>query len=70
MQKNNLQEWKDGLSDGEMNSKISISCIKRMFGEYVTVIRFENTIKDIILKVSLYNLPQNITVTLLLVGYI
>ena len=32
------------------------SCIKRMFGrEYVTAIRFENMIKEIILKASLYN---------------
>ncbi|HEX2405754.1 MAG TPA: IS5/IS1182 family transposase, partial [Nitrososphaeraceae archaeon] len=40
------------------------SCIKRMFGrEYVTAIRFENMIKEMILKASLYNLFQSITVT-------
>ena len=41
MQKNNLQEWKDNSSYGEMNSKISISCIKRMFGEYVTNLKLQ-----------------------------
>jgi hypothetical protein len=39
------------------------SCIKRMFGEYVTAIGFENMIKEIILKASLYNWFQSITVT-------
>ena len=36
---------------------------KRMFGrEYVTAIRFENMIKEMVLKASLYNLFQSITV--------
>ena len=40
------------------------SCIKRMFGrEYVTAIRFENMIKEMILKASLYNLFQSLTIT-------
>ena len=38
------------------------SCIKRIFGEYVTAIRFENMIKEIMLKASLYNLFQSITI--------
>ncbi|HSE99346.1 MAG TPA: IS5/IS1182 family transposase, partial [Nitrososphaeraceae archaeon] len=38
------------------------SCIKRMFGEYVTAIRLENIIKEMILKVSLYNWFQTITI--------
>ena len=50
MQKNNLQQWKDSVSYGQRwMAETVFSCIKRMFGEYVTVIRFENTIKKIIL---------------------
>jgi hypothetical protein len=32
------------------------SSIKRMFGEYVSATRFQNMVKEMILKVSLYNL--------------
>ena len=32
------------------------SSIKRMFGEYLSAIKFQNMIKEMILKVSLYNL--------------
>jgi len=57
MQKNNLQEWKDSVSYGQRwIAETVFSCIKRMFGEYVTAIRFENMIKEIMLKASLYNL--------------
>ena len=30
--------------------------IKRIFGEYVSAIKYQNMIKEMILKVSLYNL--------------
>jgi hypothetical protein len=40
-------------------SKVSL---KRMFGEYVTAIRFDYTIKKILLKTSLYKLFIGITV--------
>ena len=64
MQKNNLQEWKDSVSYGQRWIVESVfSCIKRMFGEYVTAIRFENMVKEIILKASLYNLFQSLTIT-------
>ncbi|HET9807936.1 MAG TPA: IS5/IS1182 family transposase, partial [Nitrososphaeraceae archaeon] len=33
------------------------------FGEYVTAIRFENMVKEIMLKVSLYNWFQSIAIT-------
>jgi hypothetical protein len=33
-----------------------------MFGEYVTVIRFENMIREMILKALLYNWFQTITI--------
>jgi len=62
MQKNNLQQWKDSVSYGQRWIVETVfSCIKRMFGEYVTAIRFENMIKEITLKASLYNLFQSIT---------
>jgi len=64
MQKTNLQQWKSSVGYGQRWIVESVfSCIKRMFGEYVTAIRFENIIKEIILKVSLYNWFQRITVT-------
>jgi IS5 family transposase len=64
-QKINLQQWKDSVSYGKRWIVETVfSCIKRMFGrEYVTAIRFENMIKEIILKVSLYNWFQSIMVT-------
>jgi len=64
MQKNNLQQWKDSVSYGKRwIAETIFSCIKRMFGEYVTAIRFENMIKEMILKASLYNWFQSMTVT-------
>jgi hypothetical protein len=65
MQKTNLQQWKDSVSYGQKRWIVEtvFSCIKRMFGEYVTAIRFENMIKEMILKASLYNLFQSLTVT-------
>ncbi|MDW3631586.1 MAG: IS5 family transposase, partial [Nitrososphaeraceae archaeon] len=63
-QKTNLQQWKNSVSYGQRWIVETVfSCIKRMFGEYVTAIRFENMIKEMILKASLYNWFQSITVT-------
>jgi transposase len=63
MQKNNLQQWKDSVSYGQRWIVETVfSCIKRMFGEYVTAIRFENMIKEMVLKASLYNWFQTITI--------
>jgi Transposase DDE domain len=63
MQKNNLQEWKDSVRYGQRWIVETVfSCIKRSFGEYVTAIRFENMIKEILLKASLYNWFQSITI--------
>ena len=51
MQKNNLQEWKDSVRYGpRWIAETVFSCIKRVFGEYVTAIRFENRMKEIVLK--------------------
>ena len=64
MQKNNLQHWKDSVCYGKRWIVETIfSCIKRMFGEYVTAIRLENMIKEMILKASLYNWFQSIAST-------
>ena len=62
--KNNLQQWKDSVSYGQRWIVETVfSCIKRMFGrEYVTAIRFENMMKEIVLKASLYNWFQTITI--------
>ena len=63
MQKDDFDKWKDSVSYGKRwIAETVFSCIKRMFGEYVTAIRFDNMIKEIMLKVSLYNWFQNITV--------
>jgi transposase len=63
IQKNNLQEWKDSVSYGQRwIAETVFSCIKRMFGEYVTAIRLENMIKEIVLKASLYNWFRSITI--------
>ena len=64
MQKNNLQDWKDSVSyNKRWMVETVFSCIKRMFGEYVTAIRFENIIKEVVLKAAVYNWFQIITVT-------
>ena len=63
-QKTNLQQCEDSVDYGQRRIVETVfSCIKRMFGEYVTAIRFENMIKELILKASLYNWFQTITVT-------
>ncbi len=38
----------------------AFSSIKRMFGEYTSAIRFQNMIKEMTMKVSLYNLFRRI----------
>ena len=64
LQKTNLQQWKDSVDYGQRwIAETIFSCIKRMFGEYVTAIRFENMVKEMILKASLYNWFQSIAIT-------
>ena len=63
MQKTDLQQWKYSVNYGQRWMVETVfSCIKRMFGEYVTAIRFENMIKEMMLKASLYNWFQSITI--------
>ncbi len=56
-QKNDLQKWKDSIvSYGKRwIVETMFSCIKGMFGEYVYSVKFENMIKEMVLKASLYN---------------
>ena len=63
LKKTNLQLWNDIVGYGKRwMAETIFSCIRRIFGEYVTAIRLENIIKEMILKASLYNWFQNITV--------
>ena len=39
-----------------MAKETAFSSIKRMFGEYVSATRFQNMVKEMTMKVSLYNL--------------
>ena len=57
-QRNDIKKWKDNSVsyDGQRwMAETVFSCIKRVFGEYVYSVKFENMIKEMILKVSLYN---------------
>jgi len=64
IQKTDLKQWKDSVRYGQRWIVESVfSCMKRMFGEYVTAIKFENMVREVLLKTSLYNLFQRITVT-------
>jgi hypothetical protein len=55
-QKNDLQIWKDSVSYGKRwIAETVFSSIKRIFGEYVYSVKFENMVKEMMLKASLYN---------------
>ena len=55
-QKNDLQKWKDSVDYGKRwIIEIIFTIIKRMFGEYVYSVKFENMVKEMMLKASLYN---------------
>ena len=43
-----------------MAKETAFSSIKRMFGEYTSAIRFQNMVKEMTMKVSLYNLFRRI----------
>jgi len=61
-QKNDFNKWKDSVSYGTRWIVESIfSSMKRMFGEYVSAIKYSNMVKEIMLKASLYNLFTSIT---------
>ncbi len=55
-----LFKWKKKRKYGYrwMAKETVFSSIKRMFGEYVSATRFQNMVKEIMMKVSLYNLLE------------
>jgi hypothetical protein len=56
-QTRDLLKWKKKKRYGQRwMAETVFSSIKRMFGEYVSATRFENMIKEMMIKVSLYNL--------------
>jgi Transposase DDE domain len=53
----NLKRWKHSLSyRHRWMVKTVFSSIKRIFGEHVTARKFPNMVKEIFLKVALYNM--------------
>jgi hypothetical protein len=56
-QTRDLLKWKKKRNYGwRWIAETVFSSIKRMFGEYTSATRFQNMVKEMILKVSLYNL--------------
>ena len=56
-QKTDFNKWKDSVSYGKRWVVESVfSSMKRMFGEYVSAVKYPNMVKEIMLKASLYNL--------------
>ena len=44
----------------KMMTETAFSSIKRMFGEYTSTTKFQNMVKEMTMKVSLYNLFRRI----------
>ena len=61
LQKEDLLKWKKKRKYGHRwMAETSFSSIKRMFGEYTSATKFHNMVKEMMLKVSLYNLLRRI----------
>jgi hypothetical protein len=59
--KDDLMKWKTKRKYGHRwIAETAFSTIKRTYGEYVSAIRFENMVKEMMIKVSLYNLFRKI----------
>ncbi len=59
--KNDLLKWKAKRKYGyRWIAETAFSTIKRMFGEYVSAARFQNMVKEMMIKVALYNLFRKI----------
>ncbi len=58
LQTKDLLKWKKKRKYGYrwMSKETSFSSIKRIFGEYTSATRFQNMVKEMMIKVSLYNL--------------
>jgi hypothetical protein len=61
-QSKDLLKWKKKRKYGHrwMAAETAFSSIKRMFGEYTSATRFQNMVKEMMIKVSLYNLFRRI----------
>ena len=54
-------KWKKKRKYGQRwMTETAFSSIKRMFGEYTSSIRFQNMVKEMTMKISLYNLFRRI----------
>jgi hypothetical protein len=61
LQKEDLLKWKKKRKYGHRwMAETSFSSIKRIFGEYTSATKFHNMVKEMMLKVSLYNLFRRI----------
>jgi hypothetical protein len=55
--KDDLLKWKAKRKYGHRwIAEMAFSMIKRTFGEYVSATRFQNMVKEMMIKISLYNL--------------
>ncbi|MEP0824646.1 MAG: hypothetical protein HRF40_04105 [Nitrososphaera sp.] len=57
-QLSDFDRWKRSISYGHrwIAESVFSSAMKRMFGEYVMARRYQNAVKEMFLKVSLYNM--------------
>ncbi|CAN5708540.1 hypothetical protein BH23THE1_BH23THE1_30800 [soil metagenome] len=61
LQSKDLLKWKTKRKYGHRwMSETAFSTIKRMFGEYVCATKFNNMVKEMMIKVSLYNLFRRV----------
>jgi hypothetical protein len=61
LQSKSLFKWKKKRKYGyRWMAETAFSAIKRMFGEYVSATRFTNMVKEMMIKVSLYNLFRRV----------
>ena len=61
LQTKDYHKWKKKRKYGQRwISETAFSSIKRMFGEYTSSIRFQNMVKEMTMKISLYNLFRRI----------
>jgi len=61
LQTKDYHKWKKKRKYGQRwMVETAFSSIKRMFGECVSAIKFQNMVKEMIIKVSLYNLFRRI----------
>src|SRR6185437_4097237 len=61
LQTKDYHKWKKKRKYGQRwMAETAFSSIKRMFGEYTSAIRFQNMVKELTMKISLYNLFRRI----------